>query len=137
MPIIESIARIQPRTVNTIYCKAITRCLNPDENKMILNYHIEDGKRTGRPNMQTEEIVEDVLSKVRRDRFAREKTCAQIASDVGGVSYITVWRILRAYRYRKAKPTRKPGLTDEMKRARLRLALDHKDWTIEDWKKVI
>jgi len=79
----------------------------------------------------------EVLSKVRGDRFAREKTCAQIATEVRGVSDIPVWRILRASGFRKTKPTRKPALTEAMKKARLQFALDHKDWTIEDRKKVI
>jgi len=44
---------------------------------------------------------------------------------------------LRAAGYRKTKPTRKPGLTQEMRSARLKWALEHKDWTLEDWKNVI
>lgn len=134
---IESITGIQPRTVNAIYNKAITRGLNPAESKTIYDKHVEDGKRSGRPKKQTEELVQDILSKVRRDRYAREKTCAQIALEIGGVSAITVWRILRASGYRKTKPTRKPGLTKEMRAARYQFALAHKDWTIEDWKRVI
>lgn len=38
---------------------------------------------------------------------------------------------------RKTKPTRKPGLTPKMREARLKFAMEHKDWTEEDWKKVI
>jgi hypothetical protein len=86
---------------------------------------------------QTEEIISEVLSKVRGDRYTREKTCAQIVVEIGGVSDITIWRILRHAGFRKTKPTGKPGLTDEMKAARLKFALEHKDWTIDDWKKVI
>ncbi|EOA82794.1 uncharacterized protein SETTUDRAFT_56772, partial [Exserohilum turcica Et28A] len=53
------------------------------------------------------------------------------------ISRTTVWRVLREAGYRKTKPTRKPGLTQEMRSARLKWALDHKDWTLEDWKNVI
>ena len=134
---IESITGIQACTVNSILDKAIDRGLRPSESKRILNKHVEDGQRSGRPKKQTEEVVQQVLTKVRGDRYAREKTCAQIAAEIGGVSDITVWRILRASGYRKTKPTRKPGLTAAMRTARLRFAEDHKDWTIEDWKKVI
>jgi hypothetical protein len=35
------------------------------------------------------------------------------------------------------KPTKKPGLTDKMKAARLKFCQDHADWTLEDWKNVI
>ena len=115
---IESITGIQPRTLNSIHRKAITRGLNPDESKKILDHYIEDGQRSGRPTKQTEEVVTEVLSKVRGDRYAREKTCAQIAAEFKGVSDITVWRILRSAGFRKTKPTRKPGLTPEMKQAK-------------------
>jgi len=50
---------------------------------------------------------------------------------------MTVWRILRKAGLRKTKPTRKPGLTIKMRKARLAFALRHKDWTLEDWKNVI
>ncbi|KAL6167944.1 hypothetical protein ACJQWK_05613 [Exserohilum turcicum] len=53
------------------------------------------------------------------------------------ISRTTVWRVLREAGYRKTKPTRKPGLTQEMRSARLKWALNHKDWTLEDWKNVI
>jgi hypothetical protein len=102
-----------------------------------LDHHIEDGKPSGRPTKQTLEAIQDVLSKVRRDRYRREKSCTQIAADLGGrISDTTVWRILRAAGLRKIKPTRKPGLTLEMEKARLQFAHEHEDWTIEDWKRV-
>ncbi|KAF1981362.1 hypothetical protein K402DRAFT_386648, partial [Aulographum hederae CBS 113979] len=116
---IESTTGIQPRTLNNIYRKAISRGLNPQESTKILDYHIEDGSRSGRPTKQGEEVTSNVLSKVRGDRYAREKTCAYIAAEIGGVSEVTVWRILRQAGFRKTKPTRKPGLTAEMKEARL------------------
>ena len=134
---IEKITGIQLQTVSAIHRKAIAGGLNPEESKKILDHHVEDAPRSGRPKKQTEEIVTKILSKVRGDRYACKKTCAQIAAEVGGVSDITVWRILRSAGFRKTKPTRKPDLTPEMKKARLQFALDHKDWTIEDWKKVI
>src|SRR5271170_3764838 len=125
---IEKITGIQPQTVSAIHRKAIARGLNPEESKKILDHHVEDAPRSGRPKKQTEEIVTEILSKVRGDRYACKKTCAQIAAEVGGVSDITVWRILRSAGFRKTKPTRKPDLTPEMKKARLQFALDHKDW---------
>src|SRR5258708_6134832 len=129
-PEIESITGIQPATLHALYKKALSRGLNPTESKRILNHHIEDGKRSGRPTKQTTEVVQDVLSKVCRDRYGREKSCAQIAADLGGrVSDITVWRILKAAGFRKTKPTRKPGLTEEMEKARLQFAREHEHWT--------
>ena len=134
---IQSITGMQPRTVQLLHQKALERGFNPAESKTILNHHVEDGKRSGRPTKQTTETIEGVLSKVRRDRYGREKTCAQIALELGNVSDVTVWRILRAAGFRKTKPTRKPGLTEDMERARYKFALEHEHWTIEDWKRVI
>jgi hypothetical protein len=82
---IESITGIQPSTLSKLLKKAIERGLNPTESHRILDHHVEDGKRSGRPTKQTTEIVQDVLSKVRRDRHGREKTCAQIVIELGNV----------------------------------------------------
>ena len=38
---------------------------------------------------------------------------------------------------KKTKPTRKPGLTKEIRAERLRWYLNYKNWTLEDWIKVI
>jgi transposase len=135
---IESITGIQPNTLSKLYKKAKERGLNPAVSQRILDHHVEDGKRSGRPTKQTTEIIQDVISKVRRDRYGREKSCTQIAADLSGrVSAMTVWRILKAAGFRKTKPTRKPGLTPEMEKARLQFALEHEHWTIKDWKRVI
>jgi transposase len=129
---IESITGIKQTTLSTLFRKTIARGFNPSESQKILDIHVQDRSRSGRPKKQTEDVITEVILKVRGDRFAREKICAQIAAEVGGISDITVWRILRASGFRKTKPTRKPALTEAMKKARLQFALDHKDWTIED-----
>lgn len=50
---------------------------------------------------------------------------------------MSAWRILKKYGFNKTKPTRKPGLTDEMKAARLHFCKLYEHWTLADWKKVI
>jgi hypothetical protein len=50
---------------------------------------------------------------------------------------MTVWRILQASGLKKTKPNRKLGLTKAMKKAHFQFALDHQNWTLEDWKQVI
>ena len=98
-------------------------------------------KRPGRPSKQTEELKQEVISKVRRDPYGREKSTADIAGELSlegiQVSRVTIWRILKAAGFRKTKPTRKPGLTKKMKKDRLNWCLEHKDWTLNDWKNVI
>jgi hypothetical protein len=46
-------------------------------------------------------------------------------------------RILRANKVGKWKPTWKPGLTQAIRDARYKFALDHQNWSLEDWKNVI
>ncbi|CAJ0916738.1 unnamed protein product [Ranitomeya imitator] len=38
---------------------------------------------------------------------------------------------------KSCKPRKKPFINEKQRRARLKFAIDHKDWTIEDWSKVI
>ena len=69
-----------------------------------------------------------VISKVRTDRYGREKSCADLAGDLSklgvNISAETVRRILKKRGFRKTKPTRKPRLTLAMKKARLEWALE-------------
>lgn len=82
-----------------------------------------------------------VFGKIRRDRYGSEKTCIDISNELKEegiqLSAITVWRCLRKGGMRKTKATRKPGLTKAMREARLAWCLEHRDWTLEDWKNVI
>jgi hypothetical protein len=128
---------IKPRTINSIYDRAIKRGFDPNaEQPIIRDTHVQTGYRSGRLAKQTEEIKENILNKVRQDRYDREKTCAYIAAEVG-ISPMTVWRIPRKAGLKKTKPTRKPGLTKRMKEERLAFCYQHEHWTLEDWKNVI
>jgi hypothetical protein len=131
---ITSIIGIKTRNLNSLYQKAILCGLDPSEDAKLLDIHVQDTTHSERLKKQTDTIKEKVLCKVWTDRYGREKTCSQIATEDGGVSDTIVWRILRASGLKKTKPTHKPGLTEEMKKARLRFVLDHQDWTLDDWK---
>ena len=115
---------------------ARVRGYGPTISRQILNQLVQDAPRSGRPKEITALQEEALIEQVQRDRFGREMTAAQLGFDVG-VSAMSAWRILRSYEMRKRKATRKPGLTEEMKEARLQFALRHKYWTLEDWKNVI
>ena len=91
----------------------------------ILNTYIDNISYLSCPSKQTEDIKNAILEKVRRNRYSREKTCAYIAVEVKGVSTKTVWRILRASRLRKTKPTQKPKLTEQIKLKRLKFYRDY------------
>ena len=102
---------------------------------------VEDAPRSGRLRKHTPENTEKVIAKVRKDRYGREKSCADLAGELSAegldISAITIWRILKLVGFNKIKPMRKPGLTKKMKEERLKWCLDYKDWTLEDWKCVI
>ncbi|KAF7574255.1 hypothetical protein PtrM4_058780 [Pyrenophora tritici-repentis] len=128
---------VHPRTVNRIYSRAIAAGFEPNVLPLkILPHHVQDAPRSGRPTRQTEEVKEEIIQHVRRDKYGREKSCADVAGALSlkGVNILdtTVWRVLREAGYKKTKPTRKPGLTQQMRNDRLRWAIDHKDWTLED-----
>jgi transposase len=129
---------IPSRTIRSIYATAIKRGFDPNTDLPIVkNEHVVEAPRSGRPTKQIEENEQEIVAKIRRDRYGREKTCAQITAEMGNISVMTVWRILRTAGFKKTKPTRKPGLSEAMKKARLEFALRYQHWTLEDWKSVI
>ena len=123
---IAKITQISKWIIRDIYRRAVDRGFDPKSSPpLVLNTHVDDAFRLGRPSKQTEDTKNAILEKVRCDRYGREKTCAYIAAEVGGVSSITVWWILRAFELRKTKPIWKPGLTKKMKLERLKFYINY------------
>jgi transposase len=138
---ITGLTGVEKRTINSIYARAIERGFDPGLRPLQLeDKHLEDAHRPGRPSKQST-VSQQVVDTVRTDRYGREKSCADIAgllSQQGfSVSASTVSRVLREEGFRKTKPTRKPGLTKQMREERYRWCQEHADWTLEDWKNVI
>lgn len=137
---VHELTGISIRTINSIYGRAITNGFDPNQRPIVIrDSFLTDLPRSGRPSKHT--ARDKILTRVRRDRYGRERTCADIAMDLSltgtPISAMTVWRILRRSGLRKTKPTRKPGLTLKMRKDRLQWCLERKDWTLEDWKNVI
>jgi transposase len=138
----EQIARevgISKATVNRIYAKAIERGFD-HANPILADEYVQDGPRSGRP--RTSDLAKDIaISKVQRDRYGREKSCADIAGELSleglEISATSIWRILKTAGYNKTKPTRKPGLTKKMRAERLAWCEAHAHWTLDDFKNVI
>lgn len=133
---------ISVRQINRTYARAIERGFDPNRLPLVIkDAWLQDAPRSGRPTKQTESTKQQVIDKVRRDRYGREKSCADIAGELSqqgiNCSAITVWRILKSLGMKKTKPTRKPGLTDDMQAQRLKWCLDHRHWGPEEWKNVI
>jgi hypothetical protein len=133
---------ISPQAINAIYRRAIDRGLDVESQTFILKDEmVEEKQRTGRPTVCTSVSENAVRELISRDRYGREKTLDMLASDLQAagiqISAASVGRLLKSAGFRKTKPTRKPGLTAAMERARLAWAKSYESWSIDDWKKVI
>jgi hypothetical protein len=116
-------------TLFRIQAKAFEPGYRPDKHRRILEAYVEDGKRTGRPvKTVTKAIRQRLLAIFRQERNDREKSTEYLAYECG-ISYRSVHCVLKAASLNCRKPTKKPGLTDEMKAACLKFAQDQKDWT--------
>ena len=137
---IEETTGIPARTLNNIFDKAVKAGFEPSVDGRLgrlSTAHVANAPKASRPRKQ-EAFEDEVLQQVRRDRCGRKKSCAQITIELGGrISEKTIWRILRKAGMKKTKPTKKPGLTEGMRKDRLAWCLAHESWTLEDWKKVI
>ena len=121
--------------------KAISRGWDLQISGVVEVFHVEDRARSGRPKT-SQDLVDSVLQTVTRNSTTRGWLCTRIAFEVSSlsisqISQRTVWRILREHQYFSYKRTVKPGLKLEDKVARLKQCLEHKHWTLEDWKNII
>ncbi|KAF2178977.1 hypothetical protein K469DRAFT_480008, partial [Zopfia rhizophila CBS 207.26] len=126
-------------TIKDIVKEAKARGYDPEVSKTVTMAHVIDKPRSGRPCKGDEETQQVIIEKVTLNRYGREKGCEQIANKLNKIrppdnpiSATTVWRLLRTAGFRKTKPTRKPGLSPQMKKDQLQFCLDHKDWTLEN-----
>jgi transposase len=71
-------------TVRSIYAKAIKRGFeyNASQPVTICNAHLEDAPRSGRPAKETEAVRQSITQKLVRDRYGREKSCADLAGEL-------------------------------------------------------
>jgi hypothetical protein len=84
----------------------------------------------------TKEIEASIIASITKDRARHEKS-AKYLTYKAGISESSVLRLLKLNSFTKCKPTWKPGLTPEMRQARLAFALTHQHWTLEDFKNII
>jgi transposase len=101
-----------------------------------------DGERSGRPIQATVAAAEGVVATISATRNTRTLTLVEIARRLRkthdiGLAPMSIWRLLKRNGYHKVKPTKKPGLSEAQRKARLAWCLEHKDWTLEDWKRVL
>lgn len=133
---IHEITGIPTWTQTNILKKARERGFDPAVSLQVLEHHVEDGQRSGRPKEIEESTKTAVLTSVASSRAGREQS-AEVLAYLNGISGSSVLRILHKEGLSSVKPTRKPGLTKAQQAARLLFCLAHQHWTLEDWKKVI
>lgn len=99
----------------------------------------EDRKRSGRPKSTTsqEDNFIRVLSKRNRRLTAPQITASLNETRGTPVSITTVKRRLLSAGLRGCVAVKKPKLTIRHKKNRLEWAKEHKNWTINQWKKVL
>jgi hypothetical protein len=87
---IHQITGVSPRSIRNIYERAIKRGFDPSQRPQpVLSEYVADAPRSGRPGKQAAK-TDEVLSKVRCDRFGREKSCEYLAKELGNISSTTV-----------------------------------------------
>ena len=121
--------------------------------RVIKAEYVQDKARPGRPVIIGSEKEAAILAEgllpykyhallvlltisVQKNRNGREMPAACLGFKQR-VSATSVLRILKNNRFHSVKPTRKTGLTQAMKDARLEFCLLYEHWTLEDWKRVI
>lgn len=134
--IVAAITQMSEKTVRRLQQQARNRGYDPQVSRVLLLSYVEDAPRSGRPATVTEEIQQQILDKVRKDRNGREKPGRVLAAE-HGISVSSVINALHKYHMNCVKRTMKTGLMPAMKEARLKFCRQYQHWTIEDWKRVI
>jgi transposase len=135
---IDRVSKISGISVNQIYRidkKARERGYDPTTSTILSDDFLIDAPRSGRPKKITEEMEQEIIQEIRKSRNGREKSAVELGwqFDISDASAI---RTLHKHNLRKYKPSYKPGLTEEMRAARLKFAREHR-YNLEWWKNII
>ena len=84
------------------------------EGGCLVDEHVANKPRPGRPKSVTPEVEGKILESVRKDRAGREKSLEYLAYEAG-ISRSACHRVLKNHGFNKVKPTWKPGLSDDAK----------------------
>ncbi len=125
---INRVSKISGISVNQIYRidkKARERGYNPTTSTILSDDLLVDVPRSGHPKKITEEMEQEILQEIHKNRNGREKSVKELGwqFDISDASAI---RTLHKHNLHKSKPTYKPGLTTEMRAIRLRFAREHR-----------
>jgi ketohexokinase/beta-glucosidase len=95
-------------------------------------------KARGQPPKLSEEDVDNIIdfitSSKRTRRLSYTKVIQELELPVGATALA---RALRKRGYTRCKALRKPPLSEKNKRVRLAWALEHVNWTVEQWNRIL
>jgi transposase len=141
--VVTALTNVSKSRIYSLRQQARDRGYDPTVSKKLLLIYVADAPRSGRPPA-SQQVIDLVISVVTKNSWNRGWSTNQIAQKVSeilkkekAISPRTVYRILKSKGYSSVKRTVKPGLKDEDKKKRLAWCWAHRNWTLEDWKRVI
>lgn len=95
--------------------------------------------RSGRPHVINDDEAADLINFVSSSRVARRMTYADLSHNWRDNLYGSeaIRNCLRRHGYRRYVAELKVPLSEKNRQLRLKFAHDHRDWTLEDWSKVL
>jgi hypothetical protein len=103
---------------------AKARGYDPEVDPCLLCSHVENAPYYRRPSLQTYERTREMIKQICANKEGRNLNCQRLRGRIG-VSSATAFRMLKKNRFQSVKESTKPGLTEEMKKARLEFCKAH------------
>ena len=141
IPLVIELTRISRASIYRLKKKVISHGYDRAISIIIYTHYVDDAPKFGRPPT-SQSVIDLILLTVTKNSTTRMWSSARIASEVSKTTPVpvlasTVYRTLKKAGFSLQKPTLKPGLTNEAKKARYNWCKDHEKWGMEDWKRVI
>lgn len=126
-------ANIQIARQLNVFPSAVCRLLG----RLKTTGSIDPGRRSGRPKKLDRRTTRLICRKVKIDPFISSTEIRSSVKKADTVSKTTINRTIQAMGYKSYKPRRKPLMTKSHLKKRLEFCQRHKDWTPEQWGKVM
>jgi transposase len=112
--------------------------LTLDQVRYAVHHRLTPQKRKGRPSKLNQEEVDEIIAWVCASKTNRRTPWVHIPIILElNVSYYCVRTALRNAGFSRRVARRKPPVSERNRQARLRWAIEHIEWTIEDWRKIL
>ena len=94
--------------------------------------------KPGRPHVLSELDINTLDAAISSDRHHREMYQFEVAQELNlKASKSTIRTVARGHKIHRVKPTKKLALTPIQEAERYEIALSRKDWTLDDWKRIV